>query len=219
MKLKFGFKMRNLFFTISLLAVCSASQAQWKIGPKAGFGTITQSAEIIHVVPNSDHGMYDLKFLGGSTVKYAGLTLYRDLGPFFLQLDALGTQYELEYLLDEYKKMNESSPVYSEQYSLIEGSFAAGVKLKNFKIGLGPVFDFNMDKDSQLGEMYDYQNTTNKIDAGFQALIGYNLGILHFDVKYVNKFSGITDSFDFGNDIMKYNGSANRLSLTVGIVL
>lgn len=207
--------------TLTLIAIVLSSlslSAQWKVGPKASFGTITQGAETFRVLPSQESGLYDLEFVSGSSVYSAGLMAYRDLGPFFLQTEALITNYSLDFRLDNFKNLDLSSPVYTEEYFILEVPFVAGVNIKDhIKVGVGPVAEILADKNSQFNAQDNYIDTTAPIEYGFQALIGFTTGVLHIDLKYVNKFSGISDSFNFGTDDIKLNNSANRLSLSVGV--
>ena len=95
--------------------------------------------------------------------------------------------------------------------------FSAGVNYKNFKFGVGPVLDIRVDQDSELATNDAYRDTSKSVDFGFQALVGYRLGILHIDMKYINKFTSIVDGFSLGYDDFRYNKSANRLTLSVGV--
>lgn len=209
--------MRHLLIITIAILCCTSLQAQWHIGPKLSIGTIAQSEQSFRILPNSDHGIYDLDFVGGTTVHSIGLMAYRNVGPFFLQSEVLATTYGLEFRMDNYNKVNASSPVYTEKYYVLEVPFVAGVLLKNnFKIGLGPVAEIFVDKDSQFASLDYYKDTSNKVELGFQALVGYQKGIMHFDLKYANKFSSIADGFNFGFDEMKLNKSANRITLSVG---
>ena len=113
--------------------------------------------------------------------------------------------------------MDEGEHLFHEQFYYMEIPFNAGVNFKNFKIGVGPVLDIKMNIDSELSHISDYKDTSKSMDFGFQGLLGYNLGIFHFDLKYINKFSSITDGFAIGFDELKYKKSANRLMLGIGI--
>jgi len=207
--------------TLTLIAIvlCSLSlNAQWKVGPKASFGTITQGTEAFRVLPSPESGLYDLEFISGSSVYSAGLMAYRDLGPFFLQTEALITNYSLDFRLDNFKNLDLTSPVFTEEYFILEIPFVAGINIKDrIKVGVGPVVEILADKNSQFNTQDNYIDTTAPIEYGFQALVGFTTGVFHIDLKYVNKFSGISDSFNFGTDDIKLNSSANRLSLSVGV--
>ena len=212
--------MKQTFIFFALLFSSISLSAQWKIGPKVSTGVILQGAESFRIVPMSDNRIYDLEYVGGSSTYSAGLMAYRKLGPFFLQMEALATSYSLEFRMDSYKSLDQSSPIYSEDYYILEVPFIAGVQLKdNFKLGLGPIAEVRADKNSQFQELDYYRDTTKPIEFGFQALLGYNKGVFHIDLKYVNRFNSIADGFNFGNDEMKLNKSANRLSLSVGVAL
>ena len=199
-----------ILFTLNL-------NAQWKIGPKVSYGTVTQEASEIRIVPMRDFVFYDLQFLGGSDVKSIGFMAYNDLGPVFLQSEMMATTYSLDFALSGYKSSDGGTQTFREQYYIMEIPFNAGIKIKNFKVGLGPVLDVLIDIDSEMASIDDYRDMNKSIDFGFQGMIGYNLGILHIDFKYVNKFSSITDAFALGFDEMKYKKSANRMSLSIGV--
>jgi len=143
--------------------------------------------------------------------------MFNDIGPIFLQVEMLATSYRLDFMMSDYKKMAKGSHVFNEQYYLLEIPINAGIRISDFKIGLGPVMEFNLDVDSDMAQLDEYSNMTRSMDFSFQAIAGYKIGILHIDIKYINKFSSITDGFALGNDILKYNKSANRLMFGLGV--
>lgn len=203
--------------TLGCVLFCVALHAQWTIGPKISYGMITQKAAEIPVMPQSDFIVYDLEYLGSSAVTSVGFMAENDLGPVFLQTEVLATTYGMDFYLSGYKSQGDNSRIYRENYYFVEIPFAAGIKKKNFKIGVGPVIDIKVDEDSELKSVDGYRDTSKSMDFGFQGLIGYNLGVFHFDAKYVNKFSSIADGFAFGYDRLQYKKSANRLTLSVGV--
>ena len=113
--------------------------------------------------------------------------------------------------------MTKGSHIFNEQYYLIELPISAGIRISDFKLGLGPVMEFNLDMDSDMAQLDEYSNQMRSMDFSFQAIAGYKVGILHIDIKYINKFSSITDGFALGNDILKYNKSANRIMFGLGV--
>lgn len=209
--------MKPISTLVLLLFTCIGMQAQWKIGPKFSYGTITQNAAQINVVPMDNFSSYDFQFTGSSNVKSIGFMAIHDLGPVFLQTEFMATSYGLDFVLSGYKNMDEGQYLYHEQFYVLEIPFNAGVNIGNFKLGLGPVLDITLDTDSELSTVPGYKNTSKDLDFGFQGLLGYQLGIFHLDLKYINKFSSITDGFSFGYDILKYRKSANRLVLGIGV--
>lgn len=211
--------MKSLLVFISAFLFSLSLSAQWNVGPKVSYGTIVQKTESFRIFPNSEHGLYDLSYEGSSAVNSMGFMAYRDLGPIFLQAEVLASKYDLNFKMDRYQKLDIASPIYSETHYLIELPLAAGLLYKNVKIGLGPVLDYNVEKDSQFSQFDYYKNTSDKVEFGFQWMLGYNLGIFHIDVKYVNKFNSIADGFQFGDDDMKLQNSANRVSLSLGVTL
>ncbi len=208
--------MKNLMLIAFAFFCANVLSAQWKVGLKSYLGVIAQSPAHIEVMPMSDHNYYNLDFVGSSPVKSLGFMMYNDLGPIFIQTEFLGTAYRLDFLIDGYKEMTDGAHLMREQYYILEIPVNAGLMISDFKIGLGPVMELNLDIDSELSAIDSYKNHTRKMDFSFQAMAGYRKGIFHIDIKYINKFASISDGFSLGSDIMNYKRSANRLMFGLG---
>jgi len=208
--------MKRSFKLILLLFIAVSAQAQWKIGPKASFGTVTLKSSQIQVMPTTDYLTYDFVYMGNQSVRSLGFMAFNDIGPIYLQAEILATQYDLEFSVFDYKS-NDGAQYYTEKHYILELPVAAGVNIGNFKLGLGPVFEFNIDHDSELSSMESYVPIERSAEFGFQWMAGYRYSIFHFDLRYVNKFNSLVDSFKFGYDEFKYNKSADRFTLSVGM--
>jgi len=209
--------MRPLLTIFVILFTSIASYAQWQIGPKVSTGTITQEAAVIPIMPVSDYSSYHMQYLGSSSVKSIGFMAFNNLGPVFLQTELLATNYALEFGIGTYKNESIELDIYTEDYYVIEVPVTAGVNVGNFKIGVGPVLEFNVEKESELSTMPDYRDQAENTNFGFHGLFGYRKGILHIDLNYTYKFASMVDDFSFGYDEFMYKKSANRLTLGVGI--
>lgn len=204
---------------IALLAFTCSSMAafgQWSIGPKVSYGTITQAAEQIRIIPTSDEIPPQLAYTGGNSVKSVGFMLYNNIGPGFLQIETLGTQYDLEFSSKENSRSTAEPTLHRETHTIIEVPVAAGFNFNNFKVGGGPVLEMQVGKDSELSSLDRYVDTSNKFDGGFQALAGYTFKNVDVDFRYIYRFTGIVDGFSIGNDILKLNKSANRFTVSLG---
>ena len=200
-----------------MILCVNSIQAQWKVGPKAYAGIVAQGPASIEIMPMTDQKMYYLDFLGSSAVSSLGFMMYNDIGPIFLQAELMATSYRLDFMISDYKKMASGNHVFNEQFYIVEVPVNAGLQIGDFKVGLGPVMEFNLDMDSEMASLDGYRNEVRDLDFSFQALLGYRKGILHIDMKYVNKFSSITDGFALGMDVMKYDGVAHRFQFGLGI--
>jgi len=210
--------MKNLIAILAIALYCSIASAQWTVGPKVAIGTVIQSQSDFRILPMSDHGIYDLTFTGGTSVRSIGLMAYRELGPFFLQTEVLGTTYGQTYKLDNFRKSDIATPEYKDEFYILEIPITAGIVIqKNFKLGVGHVLEILADKKSDFSALSYYKDTSKNIDHGFQLMLGYHIGAFHVDMKYVNRFSSIADGFNFGSDDMKLNKSANRLTVSLGV--
>jgi len=157
-----------------------------------------------------------MTFLGGSSVKSIGFMVHNKIGPGFLQLEMLGTNYNLEFSAKEQRRSVSEPTFYKEKYAILEIPVAAGFTVRNVKVGVGPVLEVSLSKDTQLREIDRYVDKSSKYNGGFQGLVGYTFGDVTVDLRYVYRFTGIVDEFALGQDVLKLNRSANRLTLSFG---
>jgi hypothetical protein len=209
--------MKRFTLLAAFTAMAFMAQAQWKIGPKAYFGVVAQAPGHFSIMPMQDNRLYDIRYIGSSFVTSAGFMMYNDVGPIFLQAELMGSAYRNEFLMSGYKNLSDATQLMQESYLILEIPVNAGIKIDDFKLGLGPVMEFLLDADSDWSRLSDYRNRIRPMDFSFQFMAGYNIGVLHIDIKYINKFSSLAESFQLGEDIMKYNRSANRLMLGLGL--
>jgi len=209
--------MKGLLTSLFIVVLCTSMNAQWSIGPRVSIGTITQKAETIRINPNGDTRPIGLSFNGGSSVQSLGFMAHNEIGPCFLQIEALGTKYDLQFSSTLGYRSDADPITHNETNFIIEIPVAAGVTVKNVKIGVGPVLEIKADKETELSALQGYEDTSGKFEGGFQGLVGYKKGIFHLDLRYVYRFNGIVDGFAIGNDQLKLNKSANRVALALGI--
>lgn len=211
--------MKSLVALLVFICCGMTASGQWSIGPKVSYGTITQGADQIRIIPTSDVIPPQMTFLGGNSVKSVGFMLHNKIGPGFLQIEALGTEYSLGFSSEEYGRSSAEPTTYTEKHTILEIPVSAGISHKNFKLGVGPVLEMKLAKDSELVQLDRYEDTSDKFNGGFQGLVGYSIGNVVVDLRYVYRFTGIVDGFAIGNDILKLNKSANRVSVSLGYTI
>ncbi len=210
--------MKNILLPLAfsfLFAV--VTQAQWTIGPRVAIGNVSQADAEIRIFPSGDKVPRKIMFHGGGSVNSLGLMAYNKIGPAFLQVEALATQYKLQFEARNAFASDASPQELNETNYIIELPVSAGINYKNFKLGTGPVFEVNLSKSSELETQEGYKDLSKSINSGFQFLLGYQIGKAHIDVRYLNRFTSISDEFGLGDDILKLNKSANRLTLALGV--
>lgn len=209
--------MKYLIPTLMACFFSIAVSAQWSIGPRIAYGTITQSTQDIKIIPNSDRTPATMNYMGSGSVQSIGINFYNQLGPGFLQVETLGTKYSQQFSVVDNNSNDAGLNYYNENHYLLEVPVAAGVSIKNFKLGVGPVLEILVKKDSELETIESYENTARTVDGAFQGLLGYQKGIFSLDFRYAYKFASVVDGFALGNDVLKFNKSANRATLALGV--
>jgi len=208
---------KAIMTVLAVFCVTAVGFGQWSIGPRVAVGSITTEAQDVTIIAQSDNIPPDLRFEGGNSVQSLGFMLYNNIGIGFLQFEVLGTKYEMDFTSSKYVNGEMAGTSHTETNFILELPVAAGFRVKNTKIGVGPVLEIAVDKKNNFSLIDRYHDTSKKFNGGFQGLVGYNKGIFHFDLKYVYRFESIVDGIAIGMDRLKLNKSANRLTFSVGV--
>jgi len=209
--------MKTLITLLLAILASSAVFGQWSLGPKLSYGTVSTSARDIRIIPNSDRIPVNLSYLGGGNAASLGFMVHNNIGPGFLQFEILGTRYNQSYAAQTY---GDTSPaiLLDEKVYLLEMPLAAGVNIRNFRLGGGPVLEVNVQKTTDLDQIAGYVNKTDKLGGAFQFLLGFQKGIFNMDARYVYKFNSIVDEFGIYDDNLRLNKGANRFMISMGLL-
>jgi hypothetical protein len=135
----------------------------------------------------------------------------------FFQPEVLYTTYEQTLELESYTE--EASPRVSnefvESFQQFDIPLYAGVKFKNVKIGVGPVFHIGQNIDSELSSFNKIELRPSTISAGIQTGVGIDFKFFSLDLKYQNDFNQATDHIYFNNYNRNLNNSVS--SFRVGM--
>jgi len=112
--------MKTLLTSLVCMCCSMAAFGQWSIGPKVSLGTVVQSSEDIRIIPFSDERPPNIKFLGGGTVKSVGFMLQNSLGHGFLQIEGLGTTYNLQFSSEEQFRTAATEELHEEKHVIFE---------------------------------------------------------------------------------------------------
>ncbi len=211
--------MKNLLLT-SLFAFFGIAilSAQTSFGIKSSIGVINSKSETSYVTSGNDFISHEINYEGSGPVMSAGLFAQTKIGYLWVSTEVLYTQFNMNYKVKSFlvnDRFNEGSMI-SEKQQYIDVPVVAGLTSNNFRIGVGPVFHFLANLDSDFDEFDFYNEKARKLTQGFMGVIGYDYNHLHIDLSYENVFRGLGYHINYGYKNSRFKGSPGHLKVSLG---
>ena len=104
-----------------------------------------------------------------------------------------------------------------QEFNRLDMPVLAIIKIKAFKIELGPVSSLLLKDKSDLFDEIGYKQKYNNITLGYQAGIGLEISKLTFDLKYEGTLSKFGDVIEIGDNTFNFNTKSNQVILSMGV--
>jgi len=205
------FKKLALFYIITLI-FCKSAISQIDFGIRGGINFYWPRAY------NFSQPGYEYKLSlqnNLSTGFHFGLISQIKLFKILIQPEVLFTNINNTV---EYEEMTDGEiRSINQEFNRLDMPVMALVKIKAFKIELGPVASILLKDKSDLFDEIGYKQKYNNITLGYQAGIGLEISKLTFDLKYEGNLSKFGYGIEIGDDTFNFNTKSNQLILSMGV--
>ena len=209
------------FLAIAFFLVNSLS-AQHKLGVKVEYGLNQLSQQSKFLVGPNASIEYQLSTKDVTPTQSIGLYSYFQFGNLFVQPEALFSSYSVSYNLENFtdfrNSQNSVSPI-REKIQQIDLPIYAGVRIKNVKLGAGPVFHVAETISSELSDYEHFSIAPTKLSAGMQAGIGIDLKYVILDIKYNVEFNQTSDHIQYRNNATGLKSNISGLKVGLAFAL
>jgi len=215
--------MKQKILSVAVLILVSGSilTAQVRLGLRGGLNVSRLKSDTEFITPNPTfESHYRIKIPNYMMVGYhVGLVGQIQVGTLFIQPEALYTVTRND--IDIYD-LNSPNPTHAEaveqKLNRLDIPIWLGLKLKVFKIGVGPVMTFLISDDSDLHEITQYDLKLNKATVGYQAGIGFDIGHFTLDFKYEGSLSKLSDGIKVSNtEKLDFDSRINQYIVSIGL--
>lgn len=107
--------------------------------------------------------------------------------------------------------------VINQEFNRLDMPVLALIKIKSFKIEIGPVGSVLLKDKSDLFDETGYRQKFKKATFGYQAGIGMEISKLTFDLKYEGSLSKFGDGIEIGENTFSFDSRANQLIISMGV--
>jgi hypothetical protein len=118
----------------------------------------------------------------------------------------------------EYEEITDGEiQIINQEFNRLDLPVLAVIKIKAFKIEMGPVASFLLKDKSDLYDEIGYKQKYNNITLGYQAGLGLDISKLTFDLKYEGNLSKFGNGLEIGDNTFNFNTKSNQLILSIGV--
>ena len=147
-----------------------------------------------------------------------GAALHQNFGKIALLTEVQYTSTENRFYMMDYR-FEELEPHYMvEKTKYIKVPIAGLVNFNRFHIGVGPVFNFNIESDDMIARNSEFKDKNIKLKPSFQFLAGLKfLKHCMINVKYEMSLTAIGDDYFYNNVNSRIKNGINNFSVGIYI--
>ena len=203
-----------------LLLITTTSSAQITIGIKASSPTFSAKESSREYYEPKYQSKYGLTYVSTRSSYSFGMSLYQDLEFAFVMMDFLYKKNTVDYRLDMHNSLGRETSTLRDHHKILSMPIVAGYKKKNFKVGVGPVFNLKIDSDYGLTQYEGFNLETRRIQRAVQILVGYEImNHIHVDLRHEISLDAEGDDYNIVGNPLKIYSHPQSFSVSVGIYL
>jgi len=215
--------MRNTIVLIALVCFIQNLTAQVSFGVRANIATSTNPTAEVELSSIAPLELLNLKYLNTKNSLSYGVMVHDENDKVFVTGELLYKssehEFEVENKIENFKR-DASVKQFNYTHRDLSLPIAAGLKLNNFKLGLGPVLNYRLSSTSSLENLESIKSQEDKLNMGFQFQLGYVINdMIHIDLKREMSFGRVGNNYSYNDMPIKMKTSPHALSLSIGIVL
>lgn len=212
--------MRRIILLIILLAFTEQIHAQLRLGVVASYGISSSRSQQTQLGTDQGRLAYEIAFLEHQSIPSVGLGFYYESGFLFFMSEAHYRKNAYTLRVKNYMNIDERMNYLEETASTVHIPVTGGLKFGSVKVGVGPIFNFQIDRSKALVTAYEIQDRSRNLQMGFAGLIGLDLS-KHFSInfKYEHSFSRIGDDYRYRGKTLPIHSKLDYITFNVAMFL
>lgn len=212
--------MRNLLIIAAFMIVSQDAFSQLRLGVIGSYGVSISRAQSTMLGTDEGRRAYEVAFLEHKSLPSVGLGLYYESGNLFFMSEGHYRKNAYTLRVRNYLNIDEPMQYIEETASTVHIPVTGGLKFGKLKLGVGPIFNFQIDRSNELSTNYDIQDRSRGLQMGFLGLVGYDIN-KHFSVnmKYEHSFSRIGDDYRYRGKMLPINSKLDYFTFSVAMFL
>lgn len=212
--------MKKLMLLAAFTIIAQTAFSQLRLGIIGSYGVSVGRSESTVLGTKDGRKAYEVAFLEHKSQPSVGLGLYNEFGNLFFLAEGHYRKNAYTLRVKNYKQIDEPMDYIEETASTVHIPVTGGVKFGNLKIGVGPIFNFQIDKTNDLVTSYEIEDRSRSLQMGFQGLVGFDLNKhLSINLKYEHSFSRVGDDYRYNGKTLPIMSKLDYMTLSIAMFL
>lgn len=208
----------RLFIIISSLFLLTGfrvySQFEW--GILLGGSSVDIKPNSFVITNDNQLDSFTLSFREANYGFHIGGFVRYSVGKFFMQPELVFNTNKTSFKLKEFGMFQTSDSLRDERYQRLDIPVMLGAKFGIFRLNAGPVAHIFLSNRSDLVNVKGYSDRFKSATYGYQLGLGFDFGLLTFDLRHEGNFSKFGEHINFFNRNFSFDKSESRLIGTIG---
>lgn len=203
------------FLVILLFVFSTFSQAQFKIGVKAGMGSYDLGTDSIRIQNGSFGNQIKIAVENASYGYHMGLVSQINLGGFIIQPEVVYNSNRVDFKVTDGISMDK---IVSERYQYLDIPVLFGTKAGPLRLNVGPVGHVFLQNTSGFTDFEGYKEDFKSLTLGFQAGLGIDFWKIFLDIRYEGNLSNFGSHITFDGKPYQFSERPRRLLASISFV-
>lgn len=203
--------MKNLIILIIALLSFQISNAQVKIGLKAGMSTSDISTNQLAIRNLDNVKELGLSIEDASYGFHFGIVTQAQIGNFFIQPEVLLNTTQVDYVLEDFGEGQVARRLLTDNYHNLDIPVMLGLKFGPLRLQAGPVAHMHLGSNSELDDEDNLDINFDKWTYGYQTGIGLDIWKIMLDVRYEGNFNKLGEGITFMNRGFNFDERPGKL--------
>ena len=135
----------------------------------------------------------------------------------FIQPELYFSSLSSEFKVEDLSGTGTADQLVKQKIGRIDVPVLVGVKLGNFRLGLGPVGSIIVSDESDLDDITGYEATLKSATFGYQLGAGVDIWKISIDLRYEGNLTKLGDHLDIGGKTINLDNRVRQIIISLGI--
>lgn len=212
--------MKRLIIIATFLLTAQAVFSQLRIGIIGSYGVSVSRSESTLLGTEEGKKAYEIAFLEHKSLPSIGIGLYKNFGNLFFLAEGHYRKNAYTLRVRNYTRIDEPMNYIEETASTVHIPITGGLRFGNLKFGVGPIFNFHIDRSQNLVTTYDIKDRSRSMQMGFQGVVGFDLTKnFSINLKYEHSFNRIGDDYRYRGKMLPIKSKLDYMTISVAMFL
>jgi len=211
--------LKKYILAISFLCFFLTADSQLYLGVKGSYTLSFSRSQEIKYDDTQDFLTYKIRFIEQDVSPSVHVFAYYRNDLIYIQGEIGYRNIKTRFSSTNFLSLDNLTPIeVIKKTDYLIFPISAGLRVENFKFGVGPVFSIIVGENPIFEEIESFEERRTRVESGFAFNFGMALYRLHIDLSYEMKFNSVGDYLYYRKDSKGFDNPVQYLSVGLGFL-